>query len=360
MSLRISAPRTVLAAVASGLAAACADQAPTAPAIRDTPSADIVVGPGLPCTTCPNPNAGKILFVRNANARGVLNQEVFKADADGANAVRLTFTPEDESEPAWSADYARIVFVRKTAGNSDLYVMNADGSKVKQATKTSTVYETQPTWTPDGGLVFVADLRHSATYKGFPQLSYMAPKQVGEPNGYYGSWLPHLPNSDVLETCDRTGPCFPLDHPSPVQHPHMSPNGRDIAFLVYNPKAGRMGIRVIDVYSAYAPRWLYGTELVLPSPNGPAIPMHPRFSPEGAQLSILLGSDVLLLNAGDGTVEHKITPGKPLSSVSWSPDGTALLARNDMDGSLLRIDRSSGAVLPLANTATTFYPNWAR
>ena len=361
MSISIRAPRTALAALASGLAAACADRAPTAPAVRDTPSADIVVGPGVPCTECPNPNKKKILLVRNANARGVLNQEIFKADPDGSNAVRLTVTPETESEPAWSADYSRIVFVRQTAGNSDLYVMDADGSNVKRVTKTQTAQETQPTWTPDGGLVFVVDARYSATYKDFPQLSYMGPKQVGQPNGYYGTWWPHLSDSPVVERCDRTGPCYPLSHPSPVLHPHMAPNGRDIAFVVYNPKTGRMGIRVIDVYSGYASRWLHGTEPVLPSPDGPAMPMHPRFSPDGAQLSFLLGTDVVLANAVDGTVQQTVKVGKGLSSLSWSPDGTTLLARDGMaNGSLVRIDRASGTVLTFADTKTTFYPNWAR
>jgi Tol biopolymer transport system component len=370
MSTRPLPPRAALSAASLALLAACSDRSPVAPAAPTAdPSAAIVVGPGVPCPTCPNPNKGKILFVRTVATRGVSNQEVFKADADGANPVRLTVSTDDDTDPAWSPDYTKIVFVRKTAGATDLFTMNADGSNVKRLTKTPAFNESQPSWMPDGGLVFLyanTTIIGSYNYKDYPQLAHIEAQAVANPNGVsgYGVWLPHLEGTQLFDPCDRTGPCFPLGHPSPVQHPHMAPNGREIAFVIWNPRAGRMGIRVMDRYGAYAPRWLYGAEPVLASPQGPPVPTHPRFSPEGAQLSFLIGgasgSEIRLVNPGDGSVEHLITPGKPLSHLSWSPDGQALVARDGTDGSLLRVDRASGATLTLAGTAPSASPSWAR
>jgi Tol biopolymer transport system component len=360
MSVRLRTPRTVLVALATGLATAgCADGVPTAPAIRATPNADIVLGPGLPCTECPNPNAGKIVFMRNTVYRQSGNFELYKADADGSNQVRLTQTSDQEEEPVWSPDYTRIAFVRRAPGGSasDLWVMNADGSNAQRVTNTANVDEMQPSWTPDGkSLLFISNHKTSATYKGHWQLS------IARVDGtQYATFFPHLPGSGIVETCARTGPCFPLGNPQSVSHPHMAPNGRDVTYVTWNPVAGRHGVRVLDLYDQTQKRWVYGTEAVLPAPGGAAVPSHPRFSPDGSLISFVVGSyDALIVSALDGAVQQTFNTQKILSYLSWSPDGQSLLSHNGTDANLLRFTRSNGLVLPVFGSAGGRTPNWSR
>jgi dipeptidyl aminopeptidase/acylaminoacyl peptidase len=74
-------------------------------------------------------------------------------DADGSNAHRLTSV--DDGHPAWSPDGNQIAFER---GNS-LYVMNADGSNVRNITNGGLDYE--PAWSPDGKRIAFASQRGS-------------------------------------------------------------------------------------------------------------------------------------------------------------------------------------------------------
>jgi hypothetical protein len=55
-------------------------------------------------------------------------------DADGSNAMRLTFDPAADNKPAWSPDGRKIAFHHGPAGSRDIYVMNADGSGPTQLT----------------------------------------------------------------------------------------------------------------------------------------------------------------------------------------------------------------------------------
>lgn len=53
------------------------------------------------------------------------------------------------SQPAWSPDGSRLAFVRKRAGNADLWVADGDGSRPTQLTRTP-ADEENPSWSPDG------------------------------------------------------------------------------------------------------------------------------------------------------------------------------------------------------------------
>jgi Tol biopolymer transport system component len=68
--------------------------------------------------------------------------------------VRLTTDPADDTEPAWSPDGARIVFVSTRSGGSNLYLMNADGTGVVALTGNAGGFE--PSWSPDGSRIAFA------------------------------------------------------------------------------------------------------------------------------------------------------------------------------------------------------------
>src|SRR5215212_1327764 len=84
-------------------------------------------------TTSPE---GKIVFVRpgtepSDNCFGQPCTDLWVMDADGANKINLTSTPDiNEDQPAWSADGTRIAFTSDLddiAGFTDIWVVDANG-----------------------------------------------------------------------------------------------------------------------------------------------------------------------------------------------------------------------------------------
>lgn len=69
--------------------------------------------------------------------------EVYVMNADGTNPTRLT-SLDSVSEPAWSRDWSKIAFAR----SGDIYVMNSDGTSITRLTSLGS--SGQPAWSPDG------------------------------------------------------------------------------------------------------------------------------------------------------------------------------------------------------------------
>ena len=60
--------------------------------------------------------------------------DIFKADPDGSNIVRLTETPGYDAECVFSPQGDKILFTSVRDGDLDVYMMNADGSGVERLT----------------------------------------------------------------------------------------------------------------------------------------------------------------------------------------------------------------------------------
>jgi hypothetical protein len=75
-------------------------------------------------------NSGKIAFMSNRDG----NSEIYVINQDGSGLVNLTNNPADDVYPAWSPDGSRVAFVSGRDGNYEIYVMNADGSDVTRLT----------------------------------------------------------------------------------------------------------------------------------------------------------------------------------------------------------------------------------
>lgn len=60
--------------------------------------------------------------------------DIFKADPDGANVVRLTETDGYDAEAVYSPKGDKIIFTSVRTGDLELFLMNPDGSEVEQVT----------------------------------------------------------------------------------------------------------------------------------------------------------------------------------------------------------------------------------
>ena len=90
--------------------------------------------------------------------------EVYVMDADGGAPQNLTFHAAWDEGPSWSPDGERIAFMSDRNGdveeygglrfNTDIFVMNADGSGVEQVTSDPLSRSADgPAWSPDGSSI---------------------------------------------------------------------------------------------------------------------------------------------------------------------------------------------------------------
>jgi Tol biopolymer transport system component len=78
--------------------------------------------------------------------------EIFESNLDGSALKRLTSSPGYDAEGSYSRDGKQIVFCSNRSGkeNLELYIMDADGSNVRQLTHAPGCYNGGPFFSPDG------------------------------------------------------------------------------------------------------------------------------------------------------------------------------------------------------------------
>ena len=79
-----------------------------------------------------SPDGRKIAVV--SGRHGPENSEIYVMNADGSGQRRLTRNAAFDRAPAWSPDGRKIAFLRERDGKSGVYVMNADGSAQRRLT----------------------------------------------------------------------------------------------------------------------------------------------------------------------------------------------------------------------------------
>jgi Tol biopolymer transport system component len=124
--------------------------------------------PYIPLTAVWSPDGRQIAFVNNPrrNRRPgqlgpccIANSDVYVMNADGSGTRRLTHNAAYDGEPAWSPDGRKIAFQskRRVGGNGEIYVMNADGSGKRNLTR-NPAQDVRPSWSRDGRrIAFVSD-----------------------------------------------------------------------------------------------------------------------------------------------------------------------------------------------------------
>jgi Tol biopolymer transport system component len=116
--------------------------------------------PYIPLTAVWSPDGRQIAFTVSLGPRHppvIQNSEIYVMNADGSGTRRLTHSAAYDGEPAWSPDGRKIAFRSTRNGNREIYLMNADGSSQRNLTR-NPANDVRPSWSPDGRrIAFISD-----------------------------------------------------------------------------------------------------------------------------------------------------------------------------------------------------------
>jgi DNA-binding winged helix-turn-helix (wHTH) protein/Tol biopolymer transport system component len=144
---------------------------------------------------------------------------LWKANADGSNAVQLTTAPVYPKSLRWSPDGTRLLFVDRTPkGTNGIYVLSADGGAPRQLLPDDTDNETDPGWSSDGKKI---------VYSTCPALGASS-------------------NSDLRILDLASGNATLIPGSKGLVAPRWSPDGKLIAAMTLDA----MGMKVLDLDSA--------------------------------------------------------------------------------------------------------------
>jgi Tol biopolymer transport system component len=206
------------------------------------------------------------------------NSEIYVMDQDGSNQKRLTNNPAFDGEPAWSPDRSKIAFVSTRDGIQQIYVMNADGSNQTRVSS-SLVYDGAPAWSPDGSKIAFHTNRD-------------------------GNFEIYVMNAD------GSNPTRLTNNPALDVFPAWSPDGTKIAFSTNRDFVLNLEIYVMNANGSNPVRLT----------NNPAIDFDPTWSPDGTRIAFVSTRDgsaqIYAMNA-DGSSPTRLT-NFPTSSVQFS------------------------------------------
>ncbi len=277
----------------------------------------------------------------------------FDFAGQGRHVTYLTHDASDHLTPTWSPDGARLAFVSNESGSYKLWMINRDGTGLRQLT-TGKGDDRYPAWSPDGNQIAFASTR----------------------NGNWDIWAMEAPAANAAEPVLHQLTTHPLADLAPA----WSRDGRKIAFVsyrdleysVYTMNADGSEQRKLTTggNGDWGPAWSvdgsnitfvstrsgHGDLYRIPSdatPKGPYTrltdtperDMIPALSPDGSKIAFVSernGSrDIWVMNT-DGTnpvrvthqlsgrwapkydINHDFIEGIGYFYLAWSPDGASL------------------------------------
>lgn len=94
-----------------------------------------------------HPSGDRIAFVQHGEG----NSQIFVINRDGTGLTAITKSGDGTNvQPAWSPDGQHIAFISYNNGPGRLSVMDADGQNVRRLTTDTTTFDDHPDWSPDG------------------------------------------------------------------------------------------------------------------------------------------------------------------------------------------------------------------
>ncbi|WP_373044988.1 Tol-Pal system beta propeller repeat protein TolB [Vulgatibacter sp.] len=240
-------------------------------------------GGGMALLPAWSPAGDKVVYTLYKRSRNYPNgkPELWRSELPGGRSKALVSRGDIATGGAFSPDGKKIAFTLADEGNSEIYVINADGSGLKRITNSPGI-DTSPSWSPDGQkLAFVSD-RH-----GNPQI--------------------------FVANADGTGVERLTFAGNYNQTPVWSPRGDEIAFTARDERLA-FDVFVIKV----------GSKEIRRITQGQGNNEGPTWAPNGRMMMFTSdrdGTKSLWVSSADGNVQHKIgIKGKAaFVQASWGP-----------------------------------------
>lgn len=328
-----------------------------------------------------SPDGTQIAFAYAGARPGVEGYGIWVIDADGSNARQITTDPasvaRNDGEPAWSPDGERIAFVRE----SDLHVMNVDGSGVTNITTDFDRPVRDPEWSPDGTRIVFDDegfdvyvIRADGTgvtNLTLPQDSRNDGSPSWSPDGSKIAWVRDDGSAGIYTmNPDGSGRIRLIDGLDEVHDLAWSPDGTRMGFIndaagdeaqeqVWTMNAdGSDARRLIEEPAHTDIDWgVASSDRPTPAPEDPAGKLVFQAYPEGRS-----EGHIVVINE-DGTGRTVVVDGPNRDNThqhpAWSPDGSWIaFSTHGKDISLVRPDGSELTEIP-GGVGQERFPAWS-
>ncbi len=242
------------------------------------------------------PLSGQIAFASDKDG----DFEIYLINADGTSLRQLTENEGVDYPSSWSPDGRKLAFVSDRTGTSEIFVMEIDGSgSVIQLTDDSG-RDFEPIWSPDGRKIALNSWRD-----GDSEIFVMDPD---------GTNLVQLTDNDVIETVSSWSPDSQKLAFSRASKSIFNP---DFEIFVMNADGGN-AIQLTDndthdLFTAWSPD---GQIIAFTSWSEAASWV--KIGPDTFHQPI--DSNIYLMNA-DGSNVRQLTYDNVSIGASWSPDG---------------------------------------
>lgn len=220
-----------------------------------------------------SPDGSKIAYVSFEKKKPI----IFVQTLSGQRTVLASFKGNN-SAPAWSPDGSKLAIVLTYGANSQVYTINADGSDLKQVTKSSAI-DTEPTWSTDAKWIYFSSDRG-----GRPQI-YKVSANGGDAQRV------------TFEGAYNVSPRF-------------SPDGKSLAMI--RNDGGKFRVALQDLSSGQVQLLSEGAQDESPSfaPNGRVILYATRVAGHGALAAV----------SSDGRVKQRLNEsGGDIREPAWGP-----------------------------------------
>ena len=184
-----------------------------------------------------SPDRSRIAFVR---ARGN-DSDIYVMNTDGTGARRLAGSAArfQDLYPAWSPDGRLIAFASNRFGENEIFVMRANGTGLRRVTRTARwVDDTQPVFTPDGRALVIASNRVAFSNYELYRIRLSDGRALKRLT-VWGSGGDLAPGDDLMPELSADGAriAWVSDRPGPEGQPGyavwtMNANGGDLRRLV--------------------------------------------------------------------------------------------------------------------------------
>jgi len=271
---------------------------------------------------------GKIAFVRTtetSDSRSVA--ALYEVDPDGTGLQKVTADDVAMADPAWSPDGTRLAIAASQGsalnGNTQIYVINGDGSDLAQLTRDPLAQNDGPAWSPDGGRIVFSTLSDDLARSGLVLIGADGNGETRVTKGSIDSsptWFPdgkqilfvrspegvselHVVNADGTGDHVVSGSTGGF-----IASVALSPDGTKFAFTRLDPS---FGVKNSDIWVAN----VEGTGEVRLTKTA-ATEGDPVWSPDGGRIAFSREGDIYTMRA-DGTDVRRLTDSGHDSWPAW-------------------------------------------